>query len=240
MKTAVQIQVCLLMSCVLAPAIARADAADGLAAETVVQEVISRSTSPHASDWRKYVAELQLGYGHVEERNNFTDSAYDLSGAVPTGAGSQFRFGIRRIFMETTESSDKIARTPFKQAAQYSRYEIQAAYAFGLMQGRAMTRLSPLLPDFEHSTLLNVGIHYNLPSEKSIPQRGKTPQPMPGQQPINANFNLEIGLRWHVYIPQRYGFYLEALHERPMGQASALKSWTYFSGGLLWSFGTRS
>ncbi len=219
---------------------ALADAADAFATSSLVQEVISRAESPHSSDWRTYVAELQLGIGYVNERNNFTNSAYELSGAIPAGAGSQFRFGLRRVFMSGTESTDKIARTPYKQAAQYSRYEIQLAYAFGLMQGRAMTRLSPRLPDFEHTTLINVGAHYNLPSDKALPQRGKTPRPMPGQQPVNNNLNLEIGLRWHVYTPQSFGFYMEAIHDRPLGNASSLNYWSYFSCGVLWSFGTRS
>ena len=215
-------------------------AGDGLSVESLVQDVISRSESPHVSDWRKYKFEMQAGYGYVEERNNFTNSAYELSGALPAGAGSQFRFGLRRVLMQRTDSTDKIARTPFKQAAQYSRYELQVAYAYGLMEGRAMTRLSPMIPDFEHATLINVGVHYNLPGEKTLPSRGTPPQPLPGQQPVNSNFNFEIGLRWHLYTPQTFGFYLEAAYQRPMSATGALKSWNYFSGGVLWSIGTRS
>lgn len=213
-------------------------AVDPMTTSDMVPEVISRAESPHAYDWRAATFELQLGIGEVLENNNFNTAAYELAGGVPM-QGSMLRFGLRRVDVFSTPSSDDIGRTPFKQAAQSTRYELFTSYAFGLLEGRAMTRFSPLLPDVENTLFLTIGAHYSHPNASLIPRRSDTPPPLNGQEQVNANFVLELGLRYQVYLPQNFGLAIEAVENLPLGSTDALHHWAYFDGGVLWSFGAR-
>jgi hypothetical protein len=216
---------------------ATARAEEPLSVHGAVQEVISRSSSPHISDWRQASYELELGYGFSAERNNFDSETYEAAAGFPTGSGSLFRLGLRHASVHSTPSSTDMGRTPFTQSAQSTRYEFFGGYGWGLLEGRSMTQLTPLLPDVENATFFWIGGHYSLPDATWLPQIGNTPARMPGQDQVNARFNLELGLRWHVYFPRSFGIYFEAMQVRPIGGAGDLHYWAYYSGGVLWAFG---
>ncbi len=224
--------------CVLVGA-APAWAADALTAGGLVEEVVSRSDSPHAFDWRAATAEVQLGYGYVDEANNFDTETFELGAGVPTGEGSMARFGLRRTQVYSTPSSNDVGRTPFRQAAQPTRYEFFGGDGYGLLEGRSMTRLTPWIPDVAHVMLAYAGAHYSLPNKGWVPRRGDPPAVLPGQEQVKTKIALELGLRWQIYLPSSFGVYFEGLYNRPMGSAGRLRSWSYFSGGLVWAIGVK-
>jgi hypothetical protein len=214
---------------------ARADA-DPLSATGLTQDVVSRAESPHVYDWRRADAELQAGYGYIDEANNFESDVFELGVGIPAGDGSLLRFGLRRAYVHGTPSSNDIGRTPFRQKALPTRYEAYGGYAFGLLEGRSMTRFSPTLPDFEHAMFFWAGAHYSHPNAGLVPKRSEPPKPLPGQDPVNAKIVLELGLRWQIYTPQSFGVFFEAMTCRPLGERGA-PPWQYLASGVLWSFG---
>ena len=224
----------LLVTTAVAPS-AFADA-DPLSSTGLAQDVVSHATSPHAYDWRRADAELQAGYGYIDEANNFESDVFELGAGVPAGDGSLLRLGIRRAYVRSTPSSNDIGRTPFKQKALPTRYEVYGGYAFGLLEGRSMTRFSPTLPDFEHAMFLWTGAHYSHPNAGLVPKRSAPPPTLPGQDPVNAKIVLELGLRWQIYTPQSFGVFFEAMTCRPLGERGA-HPWQYLASGVLWSFG---
>ena len=212
-------------------------AQEGMSVAGIVKEVTSRAESPHAYDWRRAAAEVQLGYGYTAEANNFDTDTVELGVGIPVSGGSLLRFGLRRAMVHSTPSSNDIGRTPFKQGAQSTRYELFGGYGFGLLEGRSMTRFSPMLPDFEQILLAWGGAHYKHLNRTWLPMRSDPQAPLPGQDPAYAKINIEIGLRWQVYMPQSFGLSFEAMQVRPMGGSGKLRYWAYYSGGVLWSFG---
>jgi hypothetical protein len=198
----------------------------------IVSEVVSESRSPRAYDWRKKAYELQLGYGYIDEENNFENEVFELMMGFPSDGGFMPRFGVRRVIVMGTESSDKLARTPFKQEAGMTRYEIVTGVGISLLEGRNFSRFSPGLGDFENVILAWGGIHYSHPNATWIPKKNEKPRKLPGQKPVNQKIVFELGMRWAVYTPKDYGLYLEAMYHLPFGATEDLKDWNYFAGGI--------
>lgn len=198
----------------------------------IVADVVSEVRSPRAYDWRRNSYELQLGYGYIDEQNNFENEVFELMVGFPGSGGFMPRMGIRRVHMMGTPSSAKLARTPFKQEAGMTRYEVVGGFGMSLMEGRNFSRLSPWLGDFENVVMLWAGGHYSHPNATLTPKKNEKPKPMPGQKPVNQKFVIELGMRWSFYLPKNYGLYMEAMYQFPTSANEDLKSWNYFVGGV--------
>jgi hypothetical protein len=214
--------------------------AEPMAPSSLVEEVVSRIDSPHVFDWRRKSGELGLGIGSIDEANNFETRVYELSYAMPISGGWIGKAAIRRAIVRGTSSSNQIARTPFRQAAQSSRYELAAAGYWSIIEGRSMSRLSPWLSDLEHVFMVGGGVHYSLPNQGWIPKLDEEPEPMPGQETTKISLVLELGLRLHFYLPSGFGLALEAAEHRAMNGDSALTRWNYYTAALLWTWGSGS
>lgn len=206
-------------------------------ASSFIPEVVSKSETPHAYDWRKATVEIQLGYGTIDERNNFESSAYELGVGIPLAGSSMMRLGLRRVNEYATPSSNDIGRTHFKQSALMNRYEIFGGYSYALIEARGMTRLTPLLPDFQTIFFIHGGAHYAHANRTWRPALKDSPEPFPGQDAVNPKIVLELALRYHIYLPQSFGIALESQYCKPLGNTGQLSSWSYFAGSLLWSLG---
>lgn len=211
---------------------ARAQGLDPMYTPGIVSEVISESRSPRVYDWRKNSYELQLGTGYIDEANNFETEVYEIILGVPMEGGLMTRFGLRRVIVRGTDSSDKIGRTPFTQESAMTRYELVAGMAFSLLEGRNFTRFSPGLGDFENVVLAWGGLHYSHPNASYIPKKNEKPRKLPGQKPVNQKIVIELGLRWAIYLPKDYGIYMESIYNFPLGASDELDNWIYFAGGI--------
>lgn len=218
-----------------APTPARTPAAPPLTSAVLVDEVMSQSSGPHVFDWRKSAAEIELGYVYVDEANNFESWGAELIGSIPSDAGVTFRFGLRRFWLESTESAELIEKTPFRQKAQPTRYEIMGGLGVSLLEGRSFSRLSPWMGDLEHVLQGLVGLHYNHPNDKWIPARSDKPDARPGQEISYAKLVAEIGLRWQVYFPSSLGLFLGVDRQIPLGAAPPRVM--NYSLGLVWAIG---
>ncbi len=201
----------------------------------LLEEVASEAKSPHIYDWRNAVLELRLGYGKVIEYNDFDNSAWEFGIGIPFD-GWILDFGLRRVKVEQTSSSRLLGRTPFEQDAQVSRYELFVDGSLRLTEGRAMTALSPLIPDVEQATFVVAGIHISHPNRRWIPSKSDRPEPYAGQRRVNSERNFELGFKWQLYLPQALGVYFMAQRQWPLGSTGALGHYDYLTGGALWSF----
>jgi len=206
-----------------------------LSSEGLVQEALSEVKNPHAFDWRKSSYELELGYDYADEKNNFENDGAHLGLAFPTSSGFLTRLALRRMLVYGSESSNKVGRTPFRQPAGVSRYELMVGGGMSLVEGRAITRLSPWLPDLEHVLHFTFGVHYSHPNKTWIPRRDDPPDTLPGQRPVNSRWVLEAGLKYQLYLPSAFGLFYEISRHFPLQPAAGQRSWTVFSGGLTWA-----
>lgn len=205
-----------------------------------INEVMSQSTSPHAYDWREAAFELEIGADYADEANNYDTNGWHIGASVPTGGGFVFRLLIRRMYVHASHAGELIGRTPFRQAAQPTRYEYALGGGWALLEGRSMSRLSPLISDLEHVMLATFGLHYTDPNSGTIPKMGDDTGLLPGQSKEYSNWNLELGLRWNIYLPRGAGIFFEMQKNWPRTVSeNGVASWQTFTAGGLWSFGDK-
>ena len=221
------------MSAILAAALA----ADILTGGVLVDEVMSQSTSPHAYDWRKAAVEAEAGVDYVDEANNFDGNGWHLGAQMPFNNGMMARLLLRRMYVHPTRAGSLLEKTPYRQSAQVTRYEVAAGGGWALLEGRSMTRLSPWLSDVEHALYLIGTFHYNEPNAATIPKTGDDTSRLPGQKKAIFNYVLELGIRMQIMVPSTLGFFLEMDRQLPIrGSAEGLSRWQHFATGALWSF----
>jgi hypothetical protein len=109
-----------------------------------------------------------------------------------------------------------------------------------LIEGRALSRLSPLIVDVDQVVRAEASIHYSHPNSDPYPRRKKYFEPKLGQDPVNSTWVLELGVRWQLYLPESFGIYVEATEHLPLAETGDLKRWNAFIVGLLYAFGARS
>lgn len=227
-----------LVAALTSPALRADDTAQALSLPGLFDEVVTKTKAKHVYDWKRATYELQLGYGTVDEKNNFENAAWDLGFGVPTDSGWIFGGGLRRVIMASTASSDDVGRGPFTQDAQMTRYELYMNANWRILEGRAMTALTPWISDLEMATFLILGFHFNHPNKGNMPKKTDKPAPYTGQRQVNAEHVFELGLKWQVYTPQSFGMFFTIERQMPiLGNTGNLGAFNYLSGGILWSFG---
>lgn len=214
-----------------------ARAADVLTGGVLVDEVMSQSTSPHAYDWRKAAVEVEVGVDYVDEANNFDGNGWHVGAQMPFASGMMARMVLRRMYVHPSRAGELLEKTPYRQSAQVTRYEVGAGGGYALLEGRSMTRLSPWLSDFEHVLFFTGMAHYNEPNAATLPQKGDDTSRLPGQRKAKYVFAIELGLRLQIFVPKSVGFFFEMDRQAGLrGSAPGLGAWQHFSTGALWSF----
>ncbi len=212
-----------------------ADTAESLSSAHIVQEIVSRSESPHAYDFRQATAEFMVGTVQFNEQNTYESSVFHLGVDFPTSGGHMVRLGINRVWMRSTSSSEKLGRTPFSQEALMTRYEFHFGYGYNLVEGRVISALSPMVADFETGFWAVGGLFYSHPNKPNMIERNDKPDPMPGQKRVNSSYNFNLGLLWKIYYQNGMGLYLEYGINIPRDQFDELKDWYQVAAGFLWS-----
>lgn len=204
--------------------------------QTLLNEVIAQSQSPHAFDWRSERVSLEMSKVIINERNNF------LSGGFAVGARKTFEgrylgiVGFRSIKTEATASSEMLAKTPFTQAAQPSRLELFAVAGLPILAGRSFSIFSDWLPDFEHVLYIKLGGHYNFFND-ALKIKSQPSDILPGQRNIvyhevlNAGLRLQMSLFHSASVFLDYDYYYPGAH-----YDRDLPEWLSLGGGFSWSF----
>jgi hypothetical protein len=205
-----------------------------LSAASLAREVVQASQSLHAFDWRKMSSEVSFGYGYADEANNFDTESFNLGLGIPARDGYLIQGGLRRTLVYSTPSTNQLGATPYLQEGLTSRYELYGGLAVSLLEGRAMSRLSPWLADLEFVWFGIGRLHYSRSTQDWQPWSSRKPPSKLGQKPISSMLGAELGFRTQVYLPIHIGLYFEWLYIRPRSGGLDLKSWRYFEGGLTW------
>jgi hypothetical protein len=209
-----------------------------LSSGSLIDEVLSQSEDKNAFDWRRKSFSLELGYDYAYESNVFDNHGMHIGADIPVSGGMTWRFGLRRYVVFASEAGDNLAKTPFRQAAQPSRYELYSGISYSLLEGRSFTRLSPWIGDLDHAFFGLLGVHYTHPSKTWLPKGDTDVDPLPGQLPSYSKFNIDAGLRWEVFLPQTFSVFFEFNKTYGTGGHPNLKTWWSFSGGVACAFGS--
>jgi hypothetical protein len=214
---------------------ALASAADPYESDGLVQEVITEISNPVVFDFRRADWEFTLIGGYNDEANNFKNEVWGLTVGMPMQSGSVFRFGLNRVNVMTTPSSHKIGRSPFTQDATMSRYEMGLSFAFNLMEGKSVTRLSTIVPDFEHIMYVTFGGSFNHPNEGLMPKKRDYPEPLPGQRRVHSKYSYAVGLEWQIFMPQAVGLRIGADLRFLPAFDSDLLYYPFYFVGMVWA-----
>jgi hypothetical protein len=208
-----------------------------MSSEILWDEVMSTSENPRAYDWRRARWELEYGLDDIDERTVFRSEGFHLGIGVPMSNGVSIRAGFRRILVKGSRAGDLIEKTPYRQPAQPNRYELYGLVGYSIAEGRAFTRLSPLIGDCEHALSVEIGGHYTHPSPNALPQKDPVNSRVSGQLPVSSTWVAHLGVKYVLYIPNGLGLFISPGYEKPLAALEGpLDHWYTLSVGAVISF----
>lgn len=207
---------------------------------SVLDQVIMESQAPKIYDWRNSNYELELGIDGVNERNVIPSDGWHAGVGFSLGGGFLFRTGLRRISVHSDTAGRMIAKTPFRQIAQPTRWEVYGQFGYSLLEGKSSSRLSPIISDVESVFSLEAGVHYVHPSSKFIPTKKGDRARVAGQTIGVSAWVIDLGLRYQIYLPSGFGLFFLTNYQIPRSyMGPALGHWTGTSIGGVVAFGDK-
>ena len=205
---------------------------------SLIDEVISTSQSPKIYDWRNSSWELNLGVDSVDEGTVFSSRGWHIGAGFSLGGGLQIETGLRRLYIRPSKAGNDLEKTPFRQPAQPSRYELYALFGYSLMEGRISSRLSPWLSDFEHVFSVQTGLQYVHPTTTLIPTKEGERSRVSGQSVVVSSWVILAGLRYTIYLPSGLGVFFSSLADVPVSHIEGpAGQWINWNIGAVYAFG---
>jgi hypothetical protein len=218
--------------------------------DAMMERMIGVASRAVRVDWRR----KRVGFGVVGSRllelNNFSSSR--LGGFVrrPLG-GVMGELAISRVFTAGSESTRKLALTPYRQLGRPSRFELDLNLAYPLAEGVATARAG-FFPATELVFSANAGLRYLwypgslsgsgfrrtatglIRPQLSAAELAKLEdRRLPGMQVDSARYNLLTGLSLDVYFGSG-GFLAPRVMAALPLSGSDLDWWWEFSLALGW------
>lgn len=207
---------------------------------SVLDQVIMESQAPKIFDWRNSGYELELGIDDVNERNVIPSDGWHAGAGFSLGGGFMFRTGLRRINVHSDTAGRMVEKTPFRQTAQPTRWEVYGLFGYSLLEGRSSSRLSPILSDVESVFGLEAGVHYVHPSSTFIPTKKGDRARVAGQRVGVSSWVIDLGIRYQIYLPSGLGVFFSTNYQIPRSyMGPALGHWTGVSVGGVVAFGDK-
>lgn len=161
-----------------------------LSSRAILDEVSLITKRPHIFDLTQHIVEVRSGYYSALEKNNFYSYGAQLGALIFTGWGG-IEVGSRYLRLEETASSIKMAKTPFRQDTQPSRFEPYILGEYFVFTGRGFGPLSTYIGDVEQTFGVLGGFHYWYQDKK---------QPVPTAADITQQpLGIEAEFRWRIY-----------------------------------------
>jgi hypothetical protein len=126
--------------------------------ETLTERVIGKTSRAVRFDWRHMNVGLGVVVGELIEYNNYFTTRIGAFARFPLGP-VVVEVALSAALTTDSDSSQKLALTPYRQLARPSRAEIDINFAYALAEGVATTRAS-FLPAVELVFSVNLGLRY--------------------------------------------------------------------------------
>jgi hypothetical protein len=185
--------------------------------DAMMERMIGEASRAVRLDWRRKQVGFGLLGGRLLELNNFSSAR--LGGFVRRPLGSVMgELAINRVFTRGSESTRKLALTPYRQLGRPSRFELDLNIAYPLAEGVATAR-SRFFPATELVFSANAGLRYlyyhgalsgagfrGTAAGLIKPQLSRREldnledRRVPGMQVDGARYNLLAGLSLDVYF----------------------------------------
>ncbi|HEX5751631.1 MAG TPA: hypothetical protein VFZ09_35745 [Archangium sp.] len=126
--------------------------------DTLTERMIGAASKSVRFDWRKSTLGLGLIGSELLERNNFGSTRFGLMARRPFGK-FMGEVALSRAFTWGTDSTDKLALTPYRQYGRPSRIELDVNVGYPLAEG-VVTALPGFFPATELVFSANAGLRY--------------------------------------------------------------------------------
>lgn len=222
----------------------------------LIERLIGATSRPVRFDWRKTTLGVGAFTSQLSELNNFR--SFRAGGVVRMPIGGVLgELGISRVFTWDTDSSEKLAFTPYRQWGRPSRFELDVNASFPLAEG-VVTAWPAFFPATELVFSATAGVRYLLypgafsdPGFTDVARAIASPR-MSGKE-LNhldddrlaamrvdeARFSLLGGLSLDVYFHNGVFFTPRALIALPWVSAitgTQLGRWWELTLGMGWAF----
>lgn len=128
--------------------------------EALTERMIGSASRAVRFDWRQSSVGVGAFLGELLERNNFGSLAAGVMFRHPFG-DFMGEAGLTRVFTWSTDSSDKLALTPYRQYGRPSRFELDLNLGYPLAEGVVTPRWS-WIPAAEMVFSVQLGFRYSI------------------------------------------------------------------------------
>lgn len=112
-----------------------------------VERIVGQAQHPVVFNWRKSQAAVSFEAGPLLELNNFESSRFAGLFRFPSD-GASWQIGVASVRTRSTESTELVGRTPYRQTGRPSRWEFDMGADMAFSEG-ALTHRFSFLPSIE-------------------------------------------------------------------------------------------
>ena len=185
--------------------------------EALTERMVGSASRAVRFDWRKKTVAFGVMTSELLELNNFASLRLGGFARMPLG-DLMAEVAFSRVFVWGSESTEKLALTPYRQSGRPSRFELDINFGYPLAEGVVTPRLA-FLPAAELVFSVNVGFRYLFYADAlkgasagevagaifnpKLTQKelaNMAPLRMPGMQLDDARYDVLAGLSLDVYF----------------------------------------
>ncbi|MHB8874298.1 MAG: hypothetical protein ACYC8T_11475, partial [Myxococcaceae bacterium] len=223
--------------------------------EALTERAIGKASRPVRYDWRKSTAGFGLIGSQLNELNNFYSVRYGLFLRTPS-SGLMIELATTRVETWSTDSSDKLAMTPYRQYGRPSHWELDVNVGIPLAEG-VVTAWPGFFPAVELVVNATVGFRYLLytdafggagfwdvagaifaPRLTDLEQRNLGGRRPPGMQVDDGRYGILAGLTTDLYFQSGLFVFPRAMVAVPLLNGATqthLGFWWELSVGVGWA-----
>lgn len=126
--------------------------------DELAERTIGSAAMPVAFPWRRTHVQAAVAGSFLSELNNFDSARLGARVRRPAG-GALLELGASWVFVGDTESSRRLALTPYRQAGRPSRLEVDLGVSYPLAEG-VVTSMPRFLPAAQLVLSAHAGLRY--------------------------------------------------------------------------------
>jgi len=185
--------------------------------EALTERMLGSASRAVRFDWRKKTVAVGVMASQLHELNSFASARVGGFARLPLGE-LMAEVGFSRVFVWGSDSTDKLALTPYRQLGRPSRFELDLNFGYPLAEGVVTPRLA-LISAAELVLSVNLGLRYEFyahalddatagevagaifaPRLTAKELANMAPLRLPGMQLDDTRYGLLAGLTLDVYF----------------------------------------